>query len=293
MQSLIKSLRTVLFLIFCGVVQLQAAVTATSLAIVGYDDYRDSFSVMALDNLAAGEVIYFTNNGWSSTVRRTHMAQILRNLPGTPVQHRLAAVRFALPNQLSTADEIQFRTDYQNEIAWSGGLSADDKENIAAYLQAQSEHALVTTLISDREALTEPKLFSRRFDSLLELGNWREAGAMNAAHEAPMLPHSRALAQALATLQNRMSRNYAVEVILNEALTASQRENRALDCYATGCAALDHTLPNLAATAFATALDISTDRAKTMQAIVRSARQGQAAARNVHAFSHRQPSDAG
>lgn len=210
----------------------------------------------------------------SSTTHRTHMAQILRNLPGTPVQHRLAAVRFALPNQLSTADQIQLRTDYQNEIAWSGGLSAEDKENIAAYLQSQSEHALVTALISDREALTEPKLFSRRFDSLLELGNWREAGAMNATHEAPLLPHSRALAHALATLQNRMSRNFTVEVILNEALTASQRENRALDCYATGCAALDHSLPSLAATAFATALDISTDRAKTMQSIVRSARQG-------------------
>lgn len=210
----------------------------------------------------------------SSTAHRTHMAQILRNLPGTPVQHRLAAVRFALPNQLSTADQIQLRADYQNEIAWSGGLSAEDKENIAAYLQSQNEHSLVTSLISDREALTEPKLFSRRFDALLELGNWREAGAMNASREAPLLPHSRILAQALATLQNRMSRNYAVEMILNEALIASQRENRALDCYAIGCAALDHALPNVAAGAFATALDISKDRAKTMQAIVRSARQG-------------------
>ncbi|MGV3660985.1 MAG: hypothetical protein ACO1TE_12425 [Prosthecobacter sp.] len=41
---------------------------ATDLAIVGYDDYRDSFSVMALNTLAAGEVIYFTNNGWSSSL---------------------------------------------------------------------------------------------------------------------------------------------------------------------------------------------------------------------------------
>jgi hypothetical protein len=57
-------------------------------------------------------------------------------------------------------------------------------------------------------------------------------------------------------------------------MSGSQRENRALDCYATGCAALDHALPTLAATAFATALDISKDRAKTMQAIVRSSRQG-------------------
>jgi hypothetical protein len=210
----------------------------------------------------------------SSPTHRTQMAQILRNLPGTPVHHRLAAVRFAFPNTLSTADQQQLRTDYQNEIAWSGGLSAEEKDRAAAYLQSQSEHAVVTTLISAREALTEPQLYSRRFDSLLELGNWREAGAMNASHEAPLLPHSRTLAQALATLQSRTKRNSAVEVLLHEALAASQRENRALDCYATGCAALDHALPNLAATAFATALDISKDRAKTMQSILRSSRQG-------------------
>lgn len=210
----------------------------------------------------------------SSPTYRTQMAQILRNLPGTPVQHRLAAVRFAFPNALTTADQQQLRTDYQNEIAWSGGISAEEKDAAAAYLQSQGEHSLITNLISAREALTEPKLFSRRFDSLLELGNWRDAGTMSATSEAPLLPHSRILAQTLAALQNRTQRTFAVEVLLNEALSGSQRENRALDCYATGCAALDHALPNLAATAFATALDISKDRAKTMQAIVRSARQG-------------------
>ena len=210
----------------------------------------------------------------SNSVHRTHMAQILRNLPGTPVQHRLAAVRFALPNQLSAADQQQLRTDYQNEIAWSSGLSAEEKGNVAAYLQSQDEHALIVALISEREALTEPKLFACRFDALLELGNWREAGAMCADRGAPLQPHSRPLAHAFATLQQRMSRNHTVEILLHEALTSSQRENRALDCYAIGCAALDHTLPKLAATAFAAALDISNDRAKTMQAIVRSARQG-------------------
>jgi hypothetical protein len=97
---------------------------------------------------------------------------------------------------------------------------------------------------------------------------------MNADLEAPLLPHSRSLAHALTTLQGRTKRNFAVEVLLNEALAASQRENRALDCYATGCAALDHALPNLAAIAFATALDISKDRAKTMHSILRSSRQG-------------------
>lgn len=49
---------------------VKAAVTATDLAIVGYDDYSDTFSVMALGTLAAGEVIYFTNNGWNSSLGR-------------------------------------------------------------------------------------------------------------------------------------------------------------------------------------------------------------------------------
>ena len=210
----------------------------------------------------------------SNSVHRTHMAQILRHLPGTPLQHRLAAVRFALPNQLSAADQQQLRKDYQNEIAWSGGLSAEDKENVAAYLQSQNEHALVIALISEREALTEPKLFTHRFDALLELGNWRGAGAMSAAPDAPLQRYSRPLAHAFATLLKHTSRTHTVEILLHEALTASQRENRDMDCYAIGCAAIDHTLPNLAATAFAAALDLSNDRAKTMQAIVRSTRQG-------------------
>ncbi len=47
--------------------KLEATVIATDLAIIGYDDYRATFSVLALNTMAAGEVIYFTNNGWSSS----------------------------------------------------------------------------------------------------------------------------------------------------------------------------------------------------------------------------------
>jgi len=45
----------------------KAVVNASDLAIVSYDDYRDTFSVLSLNPMAAGEVIYFTNNGWSSS----------------------------------------------------------------------------------------------------------------------------------------------------------------------------------------------------------------------------------
>ena len=50
-----------------------AAVTAGSLAVVGYSDYGfedgfdDNFTVAALDTIQAGTVLYFTNNGWNAT----------------------------------------------------------------------------------------------------------------------------------------------------------------------------------------------------------------------------------
>ena len=70
MKSLINWPCHTLFLIFWGACMLGtlgAAVTASDLAVIGYDDYRDTFSVMTLNPMAAGEVIYFTNNGWSSS----------------------------------------------------------------------------------------------------------------------------------------------------------------------------------------------------------------------------------
>lgn len=204
------------------------------------------------------------------SVHRMHFGQILRNLPGQSVEHRLAAVGFGYAAELPTTDEVQLRSDYQNEIAWSGGLSAEEKDRVAAWLQGQNEHRMVIALISAREAVTEPQLFARRFESLLEEGLWRDAGAMVADPESPPLPHSRILSQTLATLQQRSSRQFAVEMLLGEAIGASREENRPLDCYAVGVAALDHHLPTLAATA----LDISKDRSKTMRAILRSARTG-------------------
>lgn len=54
--------------------RLEAEVTASSLAIIGYDDFSDSFSIMALDTWNAGEVIYFTNNGWNNESSRFHGA---------------------------------------------------------------------------------------------------------------------------------------------------------------------------------------------------------------------------
>jgi hypothetical protein len=70
MLSLSKAGAWTLLILFFGVgggKRLEAAVTASSLAIVGYDDFQDSFTMVTLAPMSAGETIYFTNNGWSST----------------------------------------------------------------------------------------------------------------------------------------------------------------------------------------------------------------------------------
>ncbi len=47
--------------------QTQGAVSAGGMAIVGFDDGSGSFTVAALENIAVGETVYFTNNGWSTS----------------------------------------------------------------------------------------------------------------------------------------------------------------------------------------------------------------------------------
>jgi hypothetical protein len=46
----------------------RAAVTAGGMAIIGFDDDADSFTTVALDDIAAGETVYFTNNGWNTSL---------------------------------------------------------------------------------------------------------------------------------------------------------------------------------------------------------------------------------
>ncbi|MCP5558571.1 MAG: PEP-CTERM sorting domain-containing protein [Verrucomicrobiaceae bacterium] len=44
----------------------KGAVAAGGMAIIGYDDLFDSFTLVALDEISAGEVLYFTDSGWVS-----------------------------------------------------------------------------------------------------------------------------------------------------------------------------------------------------------------------------------
>jgi hypothetical protein len=184
----------------------------------------------------------------------------------------VAAVRLGFPAELSSADEEGLRRAYQDEIVWSGGLSADEKDRVAAYFQRQHEDALVADLIAEPEALTEPLLYHRRLSSLLELGRWREAGALAAASGAPRPTHSRTTLQALAVLQDPAGRTFMAERLLLDSLASARDERRSADCFVTGCAAMDHSLSNLASNAFAAALELSTERRSTMNSIIRATR---------------------
>ena len=209
---------------------------------------------------------------FSGAACRAQAALILRNLPGQPAEYRVAAVRLGFPSEISASDEDGLQRAYQDEIVWSGGLSADEKDHVAAYFQRQNEHELVAELIAQPEALTEPQLYHRRLTSLVELGRWRDAGALAAASGAPRLTHSRSTLQALAVLQDPAGRTFMAERLLLDSLSSARDERRSPDCFVTGCAAMDHSLHNLASNAFAAALELSTDRKTVMNSILRVTR---------------------
>ena len=211
---------------------------------------------------------------WHSSFARTEVSKTLRELPGNPAEFRMAAVRLGFPANLESTDKEALRQAWMNEVTNAGGLSATEKDHVAAYLQKQAEHELVVDLIPSQEAASEYSLFIRRMDSLLELGRWRDVGAMTAAAEAPALLQSRLLSQSLAALCTQNPQGLQVEHLLMSGLYEARDERRPAACYAVGCAALDYHLSNVAGQAFATALDLSRDRHTTLENIINTSRHG-------------------
>ncbi len=68
MNTIIKSL---LALSSVGLASTaMAAVSAGGLAVIGYDDHLDSVTLVATETIAANEIVYLTNNGWSTSQGR-------------------------------------------------------------------------------------------------------------------------------------------------------------------------------------------------------------------------------
>ena len=211
---------------------------------------------------------------WRSALARAEVSKALRSLPGNLAEFRMAAVRLGFPIALETNDRAALRQAWLDEITNAGGLSASDKDHVAAYLQNQKEHELVVDLIPEPEAATEYTLFLRRMDSLLELGRWRDVGVMSARQDSPALLQSRLLSQSLAQLCTENPQGLQAEHLLMTGLYEGRDERRPSACYAVGCAALEHRLPNVACQAFATALDLSKDRHTILESIINTSRHG-------------------
>ncbi len=210
---------------------------------------------------------------WSAARARLAAAKALQALPGATAAHQMAAVRLAHPLHLSEANHQELLQDWRAEIVNAGGLSAAEKAGVAAYLHAQHEHGLVTELIAEREAVSEPALYEARMKSLLELGLWRDAGSLASSPLAPALPRARSLVQSLVVLHRPGPRTCLAERMLTDALIESREQSYAAACYSTGCAALDHSLPLLASQAFAAAVDLSADRSSMMDSVIGTAQK--------------------
>jgi hypothetical protein len=204
---------------------------------------------------------------------RVEIAKFLRSLPGNPPEYRMAAIRLQFSASPNGNEREELQKAWFDEITACGGLSALEKDHVATYLQKQGEHELVADLISAPEALSETSLYQRRVESLLELGRWKDVGAMSAEAGAPTLPQSRLLMQSLSSLYKPSPQTCMADRLLADAYAESRDEKRAPACFATGCAALDYHLPILASQAFATALDLAKDRRGLMESIINKSRQ--------------------
>jgi hypothetical protein len=211
---------------------------------------------------------------WVDSASRVQAAQVLRHLPGSPAEHRLAAVRLGYPNELAPSEERALRQAWIDELTWAGGMTAPQKDSVAIYLQSQHEHQLVADLIPAEEALSEASLYARRIESLMELGNWRDIGTLAAHRQAPAIPRYRMLTQSLAELHQPGLAMRVAQRLLNDALNEARKERSAAACFVIGSAASELGLQPDAGFAFASALDVSKDRHRTMDRIISAARHG-------------------
>lgn len=69
LRCITSPLIAAMFLLVCPSAS-QAVIASGGLAVIGYDDNLDTFTAIALDPIMTGEVVYFTNNGWSSSLGR-------------------------------------------------------------------------------------------------------------------------------------------------------------------------------------------------------------------------------
>ena len=200
---------------------------------------------------------------------RRRASSLLSTLPEPRPEYSLASA--VLRHSGGTQPEL--REAFQSEVHRLGGLSANAKMLTSAFLQRQHQHALVLELIAPAESYLEPALFECRLESLLALGQWREASVMSRDERAPKLSRSDRLLASLDRL-DRAPDPIVANTLLGEALAEAREEKHPVACYTIGCVALEMKLGNLASDAFACAIALSPQRDQTIEDIVNTSRRG-------------------
>ena len=226
---------------------------------------------------------------------RSYAAKLLRQFPDLTAEARLAAVRLEHPVELGNASHQQLCAAYQHELAEIGGLSALEKDRSARFLQQQSEHAMVTELISLQESYSERYLFERRIDSLLHLAEWRAAADIVASAKAPEVPRSRCLFEALKSLRSLPAGHPLAPNLLSSALDEAIEGRKPVACYAVGCMALEQNLKAAAIAAFSAAAEMANGDLSLVDGIISSSRRAGLGAREVLQTleQHASPRDTG
>jgi hypothetical protein len=151
------------------------------------------------------------------------------------------------------------------------GLTVPEERRVATLLQQRHEHALVAKIITLPESMTDVGLFRQRLDSLLQLGQWRDAAAMASA-SPEWTAGSQQLLRCLAKASRSGFDNVDFTVTIPEALKEASETGSAPACYAIGCAALELRQERLAAEAFGAALCQPSINTFMMETILGSAR---------------------
>ena len=203
---------------------------------------------------------------------RARALSLFNGLKEPAVELRIALAIFAQGGVSGSREE--FRRVCMSELHRNGGLSASEKERVAAMFQRRGEHGLVVDMITLPESLVERPLFTRRFDALLNLGQWRDAASMVTDVRAPKIVQSRTLCRTLAQLLVIPVSNPIAVNLLEESLKEAIAERSAPACYTIGCIAMEQHLGSLTEEAFANAISISKGKETMVENIMSTARRG-------------------
>jgi hypothetical protein len=200
---------------------------------------------------------------------RKHVLEVLHCLGSAPVEQRLAVTLLTLDTVGASPEDV--RRACLAEVHRGLGLTVPEKRRVATVLQQRHEHALVAEIITLPESFTESSLFRQRLDSLLQLGQWRDAAAMATA-PAEWQTGNRQLLRCLAKASRSGLDEVDLTLMIPEALKEASEMESAPACYALGCAALELRYNRVATEAFNAALGQPSIDTFMMETILGSAR---------------------